>query len=100
MYDIKSDGRKKARLVAKGFSQRPGLDYDEMFSPVARYETVRLLLATSALENWDIEALDMKTAFLYGDLEEEIYMQQPEGFIIKGQESKVYRLKKATYIQA
>ena len=56
-----------------------------------------LLLATAALENWDIEALDVKTAFLYGDLDEEIYMQQPEGFIIKGQENKVYKLKKAIY---
>jgi hypothetical protein len=62
-----------------------------------RYETIRLLLATGALENWDIEALDVKTAFLYGDLDEEIYMQQPEGFIIKGQERKVYKLKKAIY---
>ena len=62
-----------------------------------RYETVCLLLATAALENWDIEALDVKTAFLYGDLDEEIYMQQPEGFIIKGQEHKVYKLKKAIY---
>ena len=65
--------------------------------PVARYETVRLLLATAALENWDIEVLDIKTAFLYSDLDEEIYMQQPEGFIIKGQEHKVYKLKKAIY---
>ena len=54
VYDIKSDGHKKAHLVAKGFSQRPGLDYDETFSPVARYETITLLLATAALENWDI----------------------------------------------
>ena len=74
-----------------------GLDYDETFSPVARYETIRLLLATAALENWDIEALDVKTTFLYGDLDKEIYMQQPEGFIIKGQENKVYKLKKAIY---
>ena len=97
VYDIKSDGRKKARLVAKGFSQRPGLDYDETFSPVARYETIRLLLAISVLEKWDIEALDVKTAFLYGDLEADIYMQQPEGYVVKGQEQKVYQLKKAIY---
>ncbi len=97
VFDIKSDGRKKARLVAKGFSQRPGIDYDETFSPVARYETIRLLLAISVLEKWDIEALDVKTAFLYGDLEADIYMQQPEGYIVKGQENKVYRLKKAIY---
>ena len=64
---------------------------------MARFETVRLLLAVSALEDWEIEALDVKTAFLYGNLNEELYMEQPEGFIIKGQEKKVYRLKKALY---
>jgi len=97
VYIVKSDGRKKARLVAKGFSQRPGIDYDETFSPVARYETIRLLLAISVLEKWDIEALDVKTAFLYGDIEADIYMQQPEGYIVKGQENKVCLLKKALY---
>ena len=97
VFDVKSDGRKKARLVVKGFSQRPGTDYGETFSPVARYESIRMLLAMSVLEKWDIEALDVKTAFLYGNLDEEIYMTQPEGFIVKGQENKVYRLKKALY---
>ena len=58
---------------------------------------MRLLLAISALEDWEIEALDVKTAFLYGNLDEELYMEQPEGFIVKGQENKVYRLKKALY---
>ena len=84
-------------LVAKGFSQIPGIDFDETFSPVARFETVRLLLAVSVLEGWEIEALDVKTAFLYRNLDEELYMEQPEGFIVKGQENKVYRLKKALY---
>jgi hypothetical protein len=97
VYSIKSDKRKRARLVAKGFSQIPGIDFDETFSPVARFETVRLLLATAALEDWEIEALDVKTAFLYGALDEELYMEQPPGFIKKGQEGKVYRLKKALY---
>jgi hypothetical protein len=59
---------------------------------------VRLLLALSALEDWEIEALDVKTAFLYGNLDEELYMEQPEGFVVKGQETKVYRLKKALYV--
>jgi len=58
---------------------------------------VRILLATAALEDWDIEALDVKTAFLYGNLDEELYMEQPEGFIKKGHEGKVYKLKKALY---
>ena len=97
VFDTKSDGRKCARLVAKGFSKMPGVDYDETFSPVSCFETVRLLFAIAALEDWDIQALDVKTAFLYGKLDEEIYMDQPEGFIIKGQERKVYKLKKALY---
>ena len=97
VFDIKTDGRKRARLVAKGFSQIDGIDYDEIFSPVVRFETVRMLLATAALENWDISALDVKTAFLYGQLDEEIYMEQPEGFKVRGQEDKVLRLLRAIY---
>ena len=97
VFDIKSDGQKKARLVAKGFSQVEGIDYDKIFSPVVRFETVRMLFATAALENWHISALDVKTAFLYGKLDEEIYMEQPEGFKVKGQEDKVVRLNRAIY---
>jgi len=97
VFAIKSDGRKRARLVAKGFSQVEGLDYDEIFSPVVRFESVRLLFALAALENWHMTALDVKTAFLYGQLDEEIYMEQPEGFKVKGQEFKVLRLRRAIY---
>jgi hypothetical protein len=97
VFAIKSDGRKKARLIAKGFSQREGIDFDEIFSPVIRYETVRTLLAIAALENWTILALDVKSAFLYGKLDEIIYMEQPEGFKIKNQERKVLRLHRAIY---
>ena len=96
VYDIKSDGRKKARLVAKGFSQIEGLDYDEIFSPVVRFESVRIILALAVLEKWSIEALDVKTAFLYGKLDEEIYMEQPSGFQTAGKD-KVLRLKRAIY---
>jgi len=85
----KSDGHKKARLVAKGFSQIEGIDFDHIFSPVVQYESVHLLLAVAALENWHIEGLDIKSAFLYGQLDEEIYIEQPEGFKIHGQEWKV-----------
>ena len=97
VFDQKSDGRKKARLVAKGFSQVEGIDFTEIFSPVVRFETVRLMLALSALEQWYITGLDVKSAFLYGELEEELYMEQPEGFRTKGQENKVLRLKRALY---
>jgi hypothetical protein len=72
VFAIKSlDNRKKARLIAKGFSQREGIDFDEIFSPVVRYETVRTLLAAAALENWSILALNVKSAFLYGKLDGE-----------------------------
>ena len=97
VFDIKADGRKRARLVAKGFQQKEGIDYNAIFSPVIRYETVHLMFALGALENWHFEALDVKTAFLYGTLDEEVYMKQPEGFVIRGKENKVLRLKKAIY---
>ena len=79
--------------MARGFSQIPGIDFEETFSPVAHFETVRLLLALSAREDWEIEALDVKTAFLYGNLDEELYMEQPEGFVVKEQEKKFINLK-------
>jgi len=97
VFDIKTDGRKKARLVAKGFSQIEGIDYDELFSPVVRFESVRTIFALAALEQWKVWSLDVKSAFLYGDLDEEIYMEQPAGFSIKGQEKKVLRLRRAIY---
>ena len=97
VFDIKQDSQKKACLVAKGFSQVEGIDFNEIFSPVVHFETVRLMLALSSLEDWYIEALDVKTAFLYGKLDEEIYMHQPEGFKVKGQEHKVLRLLHAIY---
>ena len=97
VFDIKSDGCKKARLVAKGFSQVEGIDYDEIFSPVVWFETVRMMLALTALKDWHISGLDVKTAFLYGELDEELYMEQPEGFKIPGQQHKVMRLKRAIY---
>ncbi len=97
VFDLKSDGHKKARLVAKGFSQVEGIDYDEIFSPVVWFETVQMMLALAALRDWHISGIDVKTAFLYGDLDEELYMEQPEGFKIPGQQNKVMCLKKAIY---
>jgi hypothetical protein len=83
--------------MAKGFSQVEGVDYDEIFSPVVRYETFRLMFALAALENMHMTALDVKTAFLYGKLDEVIFMDQPEGFVLKGKGSKVLRLRRALY---
>jgi hypothetical protein len=87
----------KARLVAKGYVQRPGIDFDEVYAPVARLESVRLLLAVAAQEGWEVHHMDMKSAFLNGDLAEEVYVAQPAGFVVKGAEHKVLKLKKALY---
>ena len=89
--------RYRARLVAKGFSQTAGIDYDETFAPVARLDSLRLLLALAARLDWDIHHVDIKSAYLNGDLDEEIYMDQPKGFTIQGMEGKVCHLKKAIY---
>ena len=97
VFDIKPDGQKCACLVAKGFSQIEGIDYEELFSPVVCYESVRIIFALTALEHWHLEAVDVKTAFLYGKLDEEIYMQQPEGFVQKGHKKLVLRLNRAIY---
>jgi len=97
VFNLKSDGQNKARLVAKGFSQIEGLDFDEIFSPVVRFELVRTILALAALEKWKIEGLDVKSAFLYGTLDEELYMEQPQRFKVLGNEHKVLHLKKAIY---
>ena len=87
----------KARLVAKGYAQHQGIDFDEIFSPVARFETVRTLLSLAAALKLPIYQFDVKSAFLNGNLEEEVYVLQLEGFIVKGSEDKVYRLRKALY---
>ncbi|KAJ0754701.1 putative RNA-directed DNA polymerase [Helianthus annuus] len=87
----------KARLVAKGYVQQPGVDFDEVFAPVARLETVRLLLSFTANEEWELHHLDVKSAFLHGELKEEVYVVQPEGFVKQGEEHKVYKLSKALY---
>ncbi|KAE8686874.1 cytochrome P450 71A9-like [Hibiscus syriacus] len=87
----------KARFVAKVFSQQKRVDYDEIFSPVVRNTSIRAILALVASWDLHLEQMDVKTAFLHGDLEEQIYMRQPEGFTQPGNEHLVYRLKKSLY---
>jgi Reverse transcriptase (RNA-dependent DNA polymerase) len=95
VFDVKSDSRKKARLVAQGFSQVEGIDFNELFSPVVRFESVRLILALSALEDYYCVGVDVRNAYLYGKLDEKIYMRQREGFKVRGQENKVIHLQRA-----
>ncbi|GKA38822.1 retrovirus-related pol polyprotein from transposon TNT 1-94 [Tanacetum coccineum] len=87
----------KERLVIKGYRQRERLDYFDTYSPVMRITSIRTVLAIAALRNLDVHQMDVKMAFINGDLEEEIYMNQPEGFIALGQESKICRLVKSLY---
>lgn len=87
----------KARIVAKGYVQKKGIDFDEVFAPVARLETIRALLALAASGGWKVHHLDVKSAFLNGFLQEEVYVTQPTGFVIEGKENMVYRLNKALY---
>ena len=88
VYRIKNehDGSKhyNAKLVVKGFQQKEGIDYTEIFSPVVKLSTIRLILGMVATKNLHLEQLDVKTAFLHGDLEKDLYMIQPEGFIVQG----------------
>ncbi|GJR08587.1 retrovirus-related pol polyprotein from transposon TNT 1-94 [Tanacetum coccineum] len=102
VYKIKKNGddqveRYRARLVVKGYAQKEGIDFNEIFSPVVRMITVRVVLALCATYDLHLEQLDVKTAFLHGNLEEEIYMLQPEGFEQKGKENLVCRLNKSLY---
>lgn len=89
--------RYKARLVAKGFTQTYGIDYKETYSPVVRYSTIRTLLALAVNLDMDVDHMDVKTAFLNGDLKETVFMEQPEGYGVKGKENYVFKLNKAIY---
>ena len=87
----------KAQLVAKGYSQVSGIDFGDIFSPVAKVTSIRLLLSVAAAFDFEVEQMDVKTTFLHGDLEEEIYMKQPEGFAVKGKKELVCKFKKSLY---
>lgn len=89
--------RYKARLVAQDFSQRAGQDYDETFCPVVRFDSVRSIIAMAVQDDMLMHQIDVKSAFLNGDLEEEVYMKQPEGFVVKGKEHFVCKLKRSLY---
>jgi len=89
--------RFKARLVAKGYAQREGVDYTEIFAPVVKHVSIRILLAIVAEENLELEQLDVKTAFLHGELDEKIYMEVPEGFEDQFQPDQVCLLNKSLY---
>jgi hypothetical protein len=87
----------KARFVTRGFSQKEGIDYEETFAPVARYTSIRTIIALAANMKWKLHQMDVKTAFLNGIIEEEVYIEQPQGFEVEDRNSHVCRLKKALY---
>ena len=87
----------KARLVALGYAQKHKIDYTEVFAPVARWDTIRMVLALAANKGWYVYQLDVKSAFLHGELEEDVYVEQPKGYVKKEEERKVLKLKKALY---
>ena len=87
----------KARLVAKMFTQKEGIEYEETYSPVAMLKSIRILISIAVVLDYEIWQMDVKTAFLNGHLEKDIYMQQPDGFIQKGQEHMVYKLQRSIY---
>ncbi|GKF11433.1 retrovirus-related pol polyprotein from transposon TNT 1-94, partial [Tanacetum coccineum] len=102
IYKVKLDEysdvlKHKARLVAKGYRQDEGIDFEESFAPVARIEAIRIFIANVATKNMIIYQMDVKTAFLNGDLQEEVFVSQPEGFEDQDNPTHVYRLKKALY---
>ncbi|GKD34742.1 retrovirus-related pol polyprotein from transposon TNT 1-94 [Tanacetum coccineum] len=102
IYKVKLDElggilKNKARLVARGYRQEEGIDFEESFAPVARLEAIRIFLAFAAHMNMVVYQMDVKTAFLNGNLREEVYVSQSDGFVDKDNPNHVYKLKKALY---
>ena len=96
-FPNKNNVRYKARLVAKGYAQMEGVDYNEVFSPVVKHSSIRILLALVAQLDLELVQIDVKTVFLYGDLDEEIYMNQPDGYKVARKEKMVCKLEKSLY---
>ena len=88
------EARYKTRLIAKGYSQIPGIDITDVFSPIVKYSLIRALLGIVTMHDFELKQLDVKTVFLHGELKEDIYMQQLEGFIVLGKEDYVCLIKK------
>ena len=87
----------KARFVARGFSQKEGIDYEETFAPIARYTSIRTIIALAAKMKWKLHQMDVKTTFLNGVIQEEVYIEQPQGFEVEDRKTHVCKLKKALY---
>lgn len=87
----------KAQIVAKGYTQQFRIDYTEVFAPVAHWDTIRMVLALAAHKGWNVYQLDVRSVFLHGELKEAVYIDQPQGYKVKGAKDKVYRQKKALY---
>ena len=92
VYKVKRD-----ELITRGFVQREGIDFEEVFAPVTHMELVRLLLALVAAKDWSVHHLDVKSAFVNGKLAETVFVRQPLGFTVKGEEHRVLQLRKALY---
>ena len=96
-FPSKNDVCYKARLVAKGYAQKEGIDYNEVFSPIVKHSSIRILLALVAQFNMELVQMEVKTTLLHGDLEEEIYITQPDGFKVSRKENWVCKLSKSLY---
>ena len=92
-----SIARLKARLIAKGYAQIYGVDFSDTFSPVAKLTSVRLFISLAASYDWDLHQLDIRNAFLHGDVQKEVYMERPLRFVAQGEIGKVCRLQKSLY---
>ena len=87
----------KERIATRGFTQHPGIDFNETFAPVACMDTIRTIFAIVAQNKWHVYQMDVKSTFLNGYMDEEVYVEKPQGCEVLGQEKKVYRLKKELY---